>query len=165
MIAVLVPVNLMLVQGVPFVPTQGPPTVTAVMAAFRGVSTGVMFVINPDHPPIHPLHGLTGLNPPYPEVSVYGAEVEVIGGQSAGDIRGRSQPLVDIVDTCIIRLIYAVLRIPDTSPLLEPHPTSPLFPLGNSLIVLKPSLRRVKRPFQTPMVYGQKTARQESIGV
>ena len=112
--AVLVPVNLMLVQGVPFVLPQGPPTVTAVMAAIRGVSTGVMFVINPDHPPIHPLHGLTGLNPPYPEVSVYGAEVEVIGAQSAGDIHGRSQPLVDIVKTCIIRLIYAVFGIPDT---------------------------------------------------
>ena len=50
MIAVLVPVNLMLVQGVPYVPTQGPHTVTAVMAAFRGVSTGVMFVINLDPP-------------------------------------------------------------------------------------------------------------------
>ena len=165
MIAVLVPVNLMLVQGVPYVPTQGPPTVTAVMAAFRGVSTGVMFVNNLDHPPIHPLHGLTGLNPPYPEDSVYGVEVKVIRGLSAGDIRGRSQPLVDIVGTCFIRLIYAVLRILDTPPLLEPHPTRLLCPLGNSSIVLRPSLRRVKRPFPTPMAYGQKTASQESIGL
>ena len=114
MIAVLVPIDLMLAQGVPFVLIQGPPTVPAVMAAIRGVSTGVMFVIHPDHPPIHQIHGLTGLNPPFPEVSVYGAEVEVIGEQSAGDIHGRSQLLVDIVYTCIIKLIYAVLRIPDT---------------------------------------------------
>ena len=165
MIAVLVPVSLMLVQGVPYVPTQGPPTVTAVMAAFRGVSTGVMFVINLDHPPIHPLHGLTGLNPPYPEDSVYGVEVEVIRGQSAGDIRGRSQPLVDIVGTCFIRLIYAVLRSPDTSPLLEPHPTHHLCPLGNSSTVLRPSLKRVKCPFPAPMAYGQKTASEGSLGL
>ena len=64
MIAVLVPVNIVLVQGVPAVLAQGVPTnVTAVMAATRGVSTGEMFVINPDHPPIRPIHGLTGLNP------------------------------------------------------------------------------------------------------
>ena len=165
MIAVLVLVNLVLVQGVPFVPNQGPPTVTAVLAPFRGVSTGMMFVVNLGHPPVHPLPGLTGLNPPYPEDSVYGVAVEVIRGRSASGIHGHVLRLVDIVCTCFIRPIYAVFKILDTSPLLEPHPTSPLSPLGNSLIVLKPSLRRVKRPFQTPMVYGQKTARQESIGV
>ena len=104
----------MLAQGVPSVLIQGPPTtVPAAMAAIRGVSTGVMFV-NPDHPPVHHILGLTGSNHLSKEVSVYGAVVEVIREQSAGDIHGRSQPLVDIVYTCIIRLIYAVLRIPDT---------------------------------------------------
>ena len=114
MIAVLVPVNLMLVQGVPFVLPQGPPTVTAVMAAIRGVSMGGMFVVSPDHPPIRPIHGLTGLSTPYAKVCVYGVVVEDIEAESAGGIHGRFQQLVDIVDTCIIRLIYAVLGIPDT---------------------------------------------------
>ena len=62
MIAVLVPIDLMLAQGVPFVLIQGPPTVPAVMAAIRGVSTGVMFVIHPDHPPVHQILGQTGSN-------------------------------------------------------------------------------------------------------
>ena len=114
MIAVLVPIDLMLAQGVPFVLIQGPPTVPAVMAAIRGVSTGVMFVIHPDHPPVHQILGQTGSNHLSKEVSVYGAVVEVIKEQSAGDIHGRYQPLVAIVSTCIIRLICAVLRIPDT---------------------------------------------------
>ena len=104
----------MLAQGVPSVLIQGPPTtVPAAMAAIRGVSTGVMFV-NPDHPPVHQIHGQTGSNHLSKEVSVYGAVVEVIKEQSAGDIHGRYQPLVAIVSTCIIRLICAVLGIPDT---------------------------------------------------
>ena len=165
MIAVLVLVNLVLVQGVPFVPNRGPPNVIAVLALFRGVSTGVVYVVNLSLPPVHSHPGLIGLDHPYPEGSVYGVVVEIIRGRSASGIHGHVLQLVDIVCTCFIRPIFAVFKILDTSPLLELHPTSPLFPLGNSLIVLKPSLRRVKRPFQTPMVYGQKTARQESIGV
>ena len=166
MIAVLVPVIIVLVQGVPAVLAQGVPTnVTAVMAAARGVSTDEMFVVNPDHLPIRPIHGLTGLNPPFPKVYVYGVVVEDIGAQSAGGIHGKFQQLVDIVDTCIIRLIYAVLRSPDMSPLLEPHPTHHLCPLGNSSTVLRPSLKRVKCPFPAPMAYGQKTAREGSLGL
>ena len=125
MIAVLVLVNLMLVQGVPFVPNRGPPTITAVLAPLRGVSTGVMCVVNLGHPPIHPLPGLTGLNPPYPEDSVYGVVVEIIRGPSAGGIHGRVLRLVDIVCTCFIRRIYAVFKTLDTSPLLE-NPTLPV---------------------------------------
>ena len=165
MIAVLVPVLICLVQGVPAVLAQGPHNVTAVMAANRGVSTGEMRVGSPDHPPIRPIHGLTGLSPPYAKVCVYGVVVEDIGAQSVGGIHGKSQQLVDIVDTCIIRLIYAVLRSPDISPLLEPHPTHHLCPLGNRPTVLRPSLKRVKCPFPALMAYGQKTASEGLFGL
>ena len=104
----------MLAQGVPSVLIQGPPTtVPAAMAAIRGVSTGVMFV-NPDHPPVHQILGLTGSNHLSKEVSVYGAVAEVIKEQSVEGIRGRCQPPVAIVSTCSIRLICAALGILDT---------------------------------------------------
>ena len=66
--AVVVPVIIVLVQGVPTVLVLGVPTkVTAAMAVARGVSTDEMLVVSPDHLPIRPKHGLTGLDHPSAE--------------------------------------------------------------------------------------------------
>ena len=68
--AVIVLLVLVLVLGVPTVLVLGVPTnVTGVMAAARGVSTDGMFV-NPDHLPLRQIHGLKGLDPPFPKAYV-----------------------------------------------------------------------------------------------
>ena len=68
MTAVIVPVVIVLVLGVPAVLVLGVQIkVTGVMAVVRGVSTDGMFV-NPDHLPIRPKHGLKGLDPPFPKL-------------------------------------------------------------------------------------------------
>ena len=165
MTAVIVPVVIVLVLGVPAVLVLGVPTnVTGVMAVARGVSTDGMFV-NPDHLPIRPKHGLTGLDPPFPKAYVYGAGVGDTGARTAAVIHGKSQQLVVFVSTFTIKLTYVALSRPDMSPLLEPHPIHRLCPLRNSSTVLRPNLKRVKHPFPAPLVCGQKTAREGSLGL
>ena len=129
MTAVIVPVIIVLVQGVPAVLVLGVPTnVTAVMAVARGVSTDGMFVVNPDHLPIRPTHGLTGSNPPFPKVYVYGAGVGDTGARTAVVIHGKSQQHVGFVNTFTIKQTYVALNLLDMSPLLEPHPIHRLYP-------------------------------------
>ena len=164
--AVVVPVIIVLVQGVPTVLVLGVPTkVTAAMAAARGVSTDEMLVVSPDPLQIRPKHGLTGLDHLSAEGYVYGVGVEDTGVRSAAVIHGKSQLNVVFVSTFTIKLTYVASNRPDMSLLLEHHPTHRLCPLKNSSIVLRPSLKRVQHPFPAPLVCGQKTVREGSLGL
>ena len=70
MTAVIVPVDIVLVLGVPAVLVLGVQIkVTGVMAVVRGVSTDGMFV-NPDHLPLRQIHGLKDFDPPFPKAYV-----------------------------------------------------------------------------------------------
>ena len=157
-------VDIVLVLGVPAVLALGVPiNVTGVMAVARGVSTDGMFVVNPDHPPIRPKHGLTGSDPQFLKVYVYGAEVGDTGARTAVVIHGKSQQHVGFVNTFTIKQTYVALNLLDMSPLLGPHPIHRLCHTENKSIVLRPNPRKVKHPFPVPPVCGQKTVR-GSIG-
>ena len=134
------------------------------MAAARGVSTDGMFV-NPDHLPIRPKHGLTGSDPQFLKVYVYGAGVGDTGARTAVVIHGKSQQHVGFVNTFTIKQTYVALNLLDMSPLLEPHPIHRLYPIKNSSTVLRLNLQRVQHPFPAPLVCGQKTVEQGSIGL
>ena len=132
MTAVIVPVVIVLVLGVPAVLVLGVQIkVTGVMAVVRGVSTDGMFVVNPDHLPIRPKHGLTGLDPPFPKAYVYGAGVGDTGARTAAVIHGKSQQLAVFVSSFTIRQTYVALSPLVMSHLLEPHPIHRLFPIKN----------------------------------